>query len=244
MRSPPSAKRLSARRDENVPLCSWLGTDSATRMIRSALVGIVDYGMGNVQSVLNAILATGASAHLVRRPSQLDDATHIVLPGVGAFPDGMAMLEATGWDQALRSAVFDDGRPLLGICLGMQMLMTNGTEHGACDGLGWVSGSVIRLPEAVGFRVPHIGWNDVHVEDRCLLFEGIHDNSDFYFVHSYAAVPDEEASVAGTSDHGDHFVAAVHHRQIHGVQFHPEKSHRAGLALLINFVRCDGSVSC
>lgn len=213
-------------------------------MTRIAKVGVIDYGMGNLQSVLNAFSAIGSSVRLVQSPIDLDDVTHIVLPGVGAFGDGMAKLEAAGWDNALRVAALEGGRPFLGICLGMQMLMTVGNEHGLHNGLSWLSGSVVRLPERPDFRVPHIGWNDVSVVERCVLFEGIAENSDFYFVHSFSAVPDDSGDVAGTSDHGDRFVAAVHHRHIHGVQFHPEKSHRAGLALLANFVRYDGSVPC
>lgn len=205
-------------------------------MSRSELIGVIDCGMGNVRSVVNAFTTIGCDVSLLREPGGLERTTHVVLPGVGAFPDCMAKLRNEGWEEALQGAVLVEGRPFLGICLGMQVLCTLGTEHEPTAGLGWVPGTVVRLPEQRDLRIPHVGWNDLQEQERCRLFDGLPQNVDFYFVHSFAAVPDSPAHVAAACQYGDSFVAAVHRGNVHGVQFHPEKSHRAGLTLISNFV--------
>jgi glutamine amidotransferase len=195
-------------------------------------VVLVDAGMGNLRSVENAFGALGHAVEVASSPGALASATHVVMPGVGAFGDGMAALEAGGWVPALEDAVLGRGVPFLGICLGLQLLATWGTEHGDRPGLGWVKGTVERLPESPGIRVPHIGWNDVEATAPCPLVDP--SGGTFYFVHSYALAADTPDAVAVT-EHGGRFAAVVQRGNVFGVQFHPEKSHRAGLAVLREF---------
>ncbi len=195
-------------------------------------VVIVDAGMGNIRSIENAFGALGYAVDVATSPRGLVPATHVVLPGVGAFGDGMAALEAGGWVPALEDAVLGRGVPFLGICLGMQLLAAWGTEHGERPGLGWVKGTVERLPDGNGVRVPHIGWNDVETNAPCPLLDD--RGGVFYFVHSYALANDTPDAVAST-EHGRRFAAVVQRGNVFGVQFHPEKSHRAGLGVLRAF---------
>ncbi|HJV76558.1 MAG TPA: imidazole glycerol phosphate synthase subunit HisH [Noviherbaspirillum sp.] len=197
---------------------------------------IVDYGMGNLSSVSRAIAECGASALVSDDPASLDAASWIILPGVGAFADGIRNLQARGWDRAIRKAVRDDGIPLLGICLGMQLLASRGLEGGDTPGLDLISGEVRLLEPKGGLRVPHVGWNDVHVVGESAIFRGLNSGTDFYFVHSYQFVPADRNHIAGIADYGGDIVAAVAAERIWGVQFHPEKSSRAGFHLLQNFL--------
>ncbi len=200
------------------------------------MIAIVDYGMGNLRSVLNACLALGCEAELARGPEQLKDATRIILPGVGAFGDGMENLSAAGWIPALAEEVRGKGKPLLGICLGMQVLATAGTEHGNHHGLGWIDGVVdLMRPEDRRVRIPHIGWNDVHIVKADGLYAGLSGAPTFYFVHGYALLPKDPSLVSGLASHGVDFVASVEAPPIYGTQFHPEKSQRAGMQVLRNF---------
>jgi glutamine amidotransferase len=198
------------------------------------VIAVVDYGMGNLRSVLNALDAIDASARLVSSADQLDGAEKVVLPGVGAFGDGMRNLSERGFPEALRRHV-DEGRPLLGICLGMQLLATRGYEHGLHDGLGLVPGEVRRIETDATLRVPHVGWNELAVKRDSPLLAGLDETPMFYFVHSYAFVPDDPNVVTATTDYGSPISATVQRGPIHGVQFHPEKSQRSGLRLLNNF---------
>lgn len=197
-------------------------------------VGLIDYGMGNLLSVRNALCSLGAQVSLIEHdaPDHLQDA--IVLPGVGAFAAGMAQLRARGLD-ALLNRSRARGTPVLGICLGMQLLMDRGDEGGNTPGLGWVSGSCSRMSVEAPLRVPHIGWNDV--EGKGPLFLDLKQASSFYFVHSYLVSPVNEGVVVGTTEHGARFASAVQDGCVYGVQFHPEKSHKSGLTLLSNFLR-------
>jgi glutamine amidotransferase len=202
-----------------------------------ARVAVIDYGMGNLGSVRNALRSIGAEEWLAG-PGDIDRATHLVLPGVGAFGDGMANLERLGWLDLLEAAVIERRVPILGICLGMQLLATVGTENGDHKGLGWIDGEVVRLPATPDARIPHIGWNDVHATRPSLLLEGQPDPVAFYFVHSFALRPDDPTVTTGSTEHGSTFAATVELDNIHGAQFHPEKSHRAGLQLLRSFLSC------
>lgn len=204
-------------------------------------VVVVDYGMGNIKSIHNALRVVGADPQVVEEPSAIPDADAIVLPGVGAFADGMRHLREQGFVEPLQEAVVDEGVPYLGLCLGMQFLATDSHEHGTHDGLGWVEGTVERIePESEGFRVPHMGWNDVDVRPEAdeVLYRGFDDEPVFYFVHSYHLVVADgtEDVVSGTSWHGTDIVASVRRGNVFGVQFHPEKSQGAGLRVLENFV--------
>jgi glutamine amidotransferase len=198
-------------------------------------IAIVDYRMGNLRSVEKGFAAAGVDGVVITDdPEVLRRARGILLPGVGAFRDAAANLRASGMQETLLELVAA-GRPLLGICLGMQLLVTSSMEDGQWDGLGLVPGVCQRLEG--GVKVPHIGWNTVEYAAASPLFDGIPDGSAFYFVHSYHVVPDERAATIGTTSYGITFSAAVQSGNVFGVQFHPEKSSTEGLALLRNFAR-------
>jgi imidazole glycerol-phosphate synthase subunit HisH len=197
-------------------------------------VAIVDYSMGNIRSVENGFRAAGADVAVVSDPAQLGRARGIVVPGVGAFGDGMRNLDRGGWLEPLEEEIRHKGKPFLGLCVGMQLLAEAGTEHGSHTGFGWVSGVVERLP-ANGVRIPHIGWNDVAISPGSVLFSGLGESATFYFVHSYALRPSDAAVVSARCSHGTEFAAALEIENIFATQFHPEKSQRAGLKVLSNF---------
>ncbi|MBI3087386.1 MAG: imidazole glycerol phosphate synthase subunit HisH [Candidatus Omnitrophica bacterium] len=204
------------------------------------MIAIVDYGMGNLKSVANAFEAIGSPARLVTRPEELREAAAIVVPGVGAFGDGMRNLRARGFVEALEEEVRRKGKPYLGICLGMQFLADVSFEHGEHAGLGWIRGAVKRLePDDRRFKVPHMGWNDLRLIRDSALFADLPGEPVFYFVHSYhvEVAPEEAGAVTATCWHGADVTAAVQKEQIFGVQFHPEKSQQVGLHLLKNFVQ-------
>jgi glutamine amidotransferase len=205
---------------------------------------VIDYGMGNLASVRRALEEAGASVSIVDDPDAIGDASHIVLPGVGAFKDAMSRLEAAAWPERLTRAVQMEGIPLLGICLGMQLLADSGEEGGITEGLGLIAGRVMRLTAAAGERIPHVGWNEVNPVKDAALFEGIPAGTDFYFVHSYHFVPAEEQSELARTDYCGEFISAVRCGTVFGVQFHPEKSSRLGLRLLSNFLATRGGDAC
>lgn len=199
-------------------------------------IAIIDYGMGNLRSVENAFRALGYEAVVTQSPGDLRTADKIVLPGVGAFGDAMARLNGGGWTEVLHEEVRHRGKPFLGICLGMQVLATTGTEHGTCLGLNWIAGEVTRLPgEKANIRIPHIGWNDVRFVKESRLYRGLGTESTFYFVHSYALIPGDAGVISGVCDYGYEFAASLEKDNIQAIQFHPEKSHKSGLAVLKNF---------
>lgn len=205
-----------------------------------AFVGVVDSNICNLTSVLNALKVLGVEAESTGDPDALGKYSHLILPGVGSFGKGMEMLAANGLDQAVISAA-RTGRPLLGLCLGMQLLAEQGSEFGLTPGLALIPGTVEQLtPSSPQFRLPHIGWNDVRIVGGSLLFRDMPDQvPSFYFVHSFGFSDAEAAVVSALTDHGGPVVAAVEKDNVYGVQFHPEKSQRCGLALLKNFVtRC------
>lgn len=202
---------------------------------RPRRVQVVDAGLGNLRSVTNALVAVGGEPAVVKDPRDLDRTARVILPGVGAFGDAMASLHDRGWIAAIRRTV-EEGIPLLGICLGMQLLMTEGAEHGSHAGLDLVAGTVTRLrPGDPALRLPHIGWNDIRPVRECSLLAGLPDH-DFYFAHSYAIEPADSSVVTSYCQHGTEFVATLHTGNVFGAQFHPEKSHRSGLQVLRNFV--------
>lgn len=199
-------------------------------------IGIINYGMGNLGSVRRAFEELGADPIIANHPSALYDVNRIVLPGVGAFRDGMAHLDQSGWSEALHEVV-GQGKPVLGICLGMQMLATTGHEGGVTSGLGLIPGKVQRLDTlGCNLRIPHVGWNEVKYSRDDALFDGIRNASDFYFVHSYAFVPQDQEYLMATSPYGVDLTAVVRWGNVFGCQFHPEKSSKAGRRLLRNFL--------
>jgi glutamine amidotransferase len=196
----------------------------------SERIAVVDYGAGNLRSAARALAAAGAGAvEITSDPHRIASADRIVLPGVGAFAQCITALRgAAGIESALADAVLGRGTPFLGICVGMQLLATEGHEHGVHQGLGWLPGVVTRLaPDDAALKIPHMGWNRVSAANDSGLAEG-----DAYFVHSYRFDPEDAADVRATSDHGGVFPAIVARRNITGVQFHPEKSQAYGLAFL------------
>jgi imidazole glycerol-phosphate synthase subunit HisH len=193
--------------------------------------------MGNLRSVLNALEAIGVSACLAPSPEAVGDAERLILPGVGAFGDGMRNLRERGFVEAMPN-LLDGGRPLLGICLGMQMLASVSEEHGEHEGLGLIPGTVRRLEPGGGLRVPHVGWNVVRPQGSTMLLGDAPDEQTFYFVHSYHFVAEEPADVTGMADYGTEVAAVVERGTVLGAQFHPEKSQRDGLALLRRFAAC------
>ncbi|MCP4644705.1 MAG: imidazole glycerol phosphate synthase subunit HisH [bacterium] len=201
------------------------------------VVAIIDYGMGNLGSVARAVEECGGEPFIAGHPSELARASRIILPGVGAFGDGMEELVRRGFDTALRVEAIDNSIPLLGICLGMQLLADTGAEGGETAGLGLVSGEVVRMePDTPGTRIPHVGWNEVHPAKECPLFDGVTDGKDFYFVHSFHFRPADDTDVAAWTPYCGRFVSCVHRGTVFGVQFHPEKSQKPGFRLLKNFL--------
>jgi glutamine amidotransferase len=205
------------------------------------MIALIDYGMGNRRSVEKAFEHVGARARFTSVHRDIRAADGIVVPGVGAFPPAMARLRELGLDDVVREQV-GAGAPVLGICLGFQLLYTRSEEHELVDGIGLLSGTVTRL-QAPGLKVPHMGWNEVVLERPSALTEGFGATASFYHVHSYAARPDDEAEVVGRGEYGERFVSIVERGTIMGAQFHPEKSSRNGLALLRNFTRVCAQVA-
>lgn len=201
-------------------------------------VAVVDYGVGNLFSVEKALRAAGAEAVVTKDAAEIAGAAKIVLPGVGAFGDCMKNLAASGLIPAIERKV-RGGCPLLGICVGLQILFSGSEESPGVAGLGWLSGTVRKI-HAPGLKVPHIGWNDLAVaasRPAPDLFVGLTASPYVYFVHSYAAVPDDPAMVTAAVTYGTRLTAAVQRENIMATQFHPEKSGDVGLSILQNFVR-------
>ncbi len=204
------------------------------------MIAILDYGMGNLRSVEKALEHVGAEALRTGDPNAAASAEGLVLPGVGAFPKGMERVRGQGLDDLVADRA-GAGVPVLGICLGMQLLFESSVELGGASGLGLLPGSVTEL-NAPGLKVPHMGWEPVRWETPSELTAGIADGTPFYFVHSLVPRPAEAADVIGTAAWGERFACAVARPPIYGVQFHPEKSSSAGLAVLENFTRICASV--
>lgn len=204
------------------------------------MIAIVDYGMGNLRSLRNALDYVGLEVEVVTEATAITDAKHVILPGVGAFGRAMENLRARGFVEPLRAHA-RAGRPLLGICLGMQLLASRSFEFGDHEGLDLVPGTVIPFEPSQAFPVPHVGWNDVRFSKKHPAFANAKKDVDYYFVHSFHFVADDPADVIATSDYGPPFTAIVGRGSILGTQFHPEKSQAGGLALLEGFAEWDGT---
>lgn len=198
------------------------------------MITIVDYGMGNLRSVEKALEKVGAEVTVSRDPDDVRRAERIVLPGVGAFGDAMRNLEKRGLVEVIKAEVAA-GKPFLGICLGLDLLFEESDEHGVHAGLGLLPGRVELLPTEL--KIPQIGWNHVAICKKSKLLESIPDGSSFYFVHSYAVVPELESDILCTTEYGCTFVSAVERGNIAAFQFHPEKSSSLGLTILENFAK-------
>jgi len=197
------------------------------------VIGIVDYGMGNRRSVEKALERVGGEPRLTSDPAVLRAADGLVVPGVGAFPEAMRRLRASGLDELIRERAAD-GVPVIGLCLGMQLLLERSEEHEGAEGLGLIPGEIRRL-DPQGQKLPHIGWNEVRWTRRSPLVEGLPDPATFYHVHTFVPHPADRADALGLSEYGSEFVSVVERGTVCGAQFHPEKSSAHGLALLRNF---------
>lgn len=205
------------------------------------MIAIIDYDMGNLRSVEKALVHLGAEAIITRDAALIADASHVVLPGVGAFKDCMANLEAYELVEPIKSAV-DSGKPFLGICLGLQLLFEESVEQGVHKGLGILKGRVERFPEPhhtdfSELKVPHMGWNEIKKQKDSKLLDGINDGDYFYFVHSFYCAPDDGEVSLTTTEYGLEFVSAIERDNLMALQFHPEKSQEVGLKVLENFMR-------
>lgn len=203
-------------------------------------IGILKMPIGNLQSVMNAVYENGFDPVLVDENADLDDLTHLIVPGVGHFRAVMQHLEALGWPDKVR-AFAASGRPTLGICVGMQLLATRGMEGEETPGLGLVKALVDRLPEGNDMlRLPHMGWNSVALRRKHPVLDGIKPNRDFYFVHTYAMQTEDDADWIGETVYGHPFTSIVGRDNVLGFQFHPEKSQTNGMKLIENFCNWDG----
>ncbi|WP_443936879.1 imidazole glycerol phosphate synthase subunit HisH [Pedobacter sp. MW01-1-1] len=199
------------------------------------MISIVNYGLGNLGSIQNMFKKLGFESKIINSPSELENSTKIILPGVGAFDTGMKHLREGGWIEYLNKKVLIEKVPALGICLGMQ-LMCNKSEEGALPGLGWVNADVKKFSfENSDLKIPHMGWNDVTEIKGSKLLTGFTQDKRFYFVHSYYVSANEEANILFKTKYGFEFTSAFEKDNLIGMQFHPEKSHKFGLSILKNF---------
>lgn len=198
------------------------------------MIVLIDYGMGNLRSVQKALERVGHTAEITSDPGRVAGATKVILPGVGASADALAAVRAAGLEAPIKESIAE-GKPFLGICLGLQMLFDTSYEDGEHQGLGVLPGKIVRFNLPKSYKVPHMGWNQVRFERRPPIFEGIDDGEHFYFVHSYHAVAGERGDVATETDYCGPFCSSVWRDNLYATQFHPEKSQAAGLRVLKNF---------
>lgn len=206
------------------------------------MIAVIDSGVGNIRSVSNALAYIGAKFTVTQKKEDLKKASKIIFPGVGSFADGMKALQDSNLLSSLEDEVFKKKTPYLGICLGMQLLAEEGQEDGRHKGLGWIKGVVQKIDVGDSrWKLPHIGWNDICPKENHLLYQGITNDRNFYFLHSYVLAPKDNSIVTATCEYGISFCASIQIDNIYGVQFHPEKSQKNGLQLLTNFVKINGN---
>lgn len=201
------------------------------------MIHIVDYGLGNIAAFLNMYKRLNIEAKAARTANELASARKVVLPGVGAFDHAMQLLDESGMRRTLERLVVEERIPVLGVCVGMQIL-TEGSDEGTRAGLGWIPGrtrAFAERNESASLPLPHMGWNDVEPDGGRVLFKGLEQQPRFYFLHSYYVDPEDPADRAANTHYGFDFACAVHRENVWGVQFHPEKSHHFGAAVLKNF---------
>ncbi len=203
------------------------------------MVAVIDYGAGNLMSVKNALDYIGAESEITADSEKIKSASHVILPGVGSFGDAMASMNAKGLTDTVKDAALS-GKPFLGICLGLQLLFKSSEESEGVSGLGVLPGKIISIPQNLGLKVPHIGWNSVSVKQKDGIFKDIPNESYFYFVHSFYLDGADDRDVAGVTKYGVNIQCAVQKNNLCATQFHPEKSGKIGLKLLENFLNLEG----
>ena len=199
------------------------------------MIAMIDYDAGNIKSVEKALLLLGQEVEVTGDPERILKAEKVILPGVGAFGDAMENLKRAGLDEVIRR-VAAMGTPFLGICLGLQLLFERSDEAPGAEGLGLLEGEILKIPDQEGLKIPHMGWNSLHLEHGGRLFRGIEEQSYVYFVHSYYLKAKDESIVKASTEYSTHIHASVEKDNIFGCQFHPEKSSEVGLRILKNFV--------
>ena len=202
------------------------------------MIAIIDYDAGNIKSVEKALLKLGADVVITKNADEILSADKVILPGVGAFGDAMSNLQKYDLVSVIKQVV-DKGTPFLGICLGLQLLFERSDETPGVEGLGILKGEVLRIPECEGLKIPHMGWNSLHLQNEGRLFEGLQEDSYVYFVHSYYLKAEDENIVKATAEYGVTVHASVEKDNVFACQFHPEKSSDVGLQILKNFVELD-----
>ena len=203
------------------------------------MIGIIDYGLGNLQAFLNVYKRLGLDATRVQEETEFDKATHLILPGVGNYDHALEKLNASGLREKLDHVVLTEKKPILGVCVGMQ-IMANSSEEGEAEGLGWIPGEVKHLSSLLGktaLPLPHMGWNQMRPAASSFMASADSSGQQFYFLHSFFYEPEDRAFISGSTIYGEEFSAAVSKENIHGIQCHPEKSHHWGAALLEGFAR-------
>ena len=200
------------------------------------MIAIIDYDAGNIRSVEKALLALGEQPVVTRKKEEILAADKLILPGVGAFGDAMERLHQYGLVDVIREAVKDKGIPILGICLGLQLMFERSDESDGVEGLGLLKGEILKIPDSPGLKIPHMGWNSLKIKPDTCLFAQIPDGAYVYFVHSYYLKAEDPDIVAATTDYSTHIHAAVEQGNIFACQFHPEKSSEVGLQILKNFI--------
>lgn len=199
------------------------------------MIAVIDYDAGNIKSVEKALDFLGQEADVTGEKEKILAADHVILPGVGAFGDAMENLRSRGLDQVIYE-VIRRGTPFLGICLGLQLLFERSDEAPGAEGLGVLKGEILRVPESDGLKIPHMGWNSLHLQNNGRLFRGVEENAYVYFVHSYYLKAADESIVKASTEYGTHIHASVEKDNVFACQFHPEKSSDVGLKILKNFI--------
>ena len=201
------------------------------------MIVVVDYGMGNLGSVIRSLNRLKADVLISNSVDDLKKASKLILPGVGHFANGMKRLEEYGYLNVLEKKVLNESTPILGICLGMQ-LFAKYSEEGNTNGLGWIDADIVRfnVENKLKWKIPHMGWNSIKIKKKSIIFDGILQDELFYFVHSFHMLCSEKKDILSTTEYSYEFTSSIHRNNIYGTQFHPEKSHDKGLKILNNFV--------